>query len=415
MTNKELSIKWAKLYREGNSIRQIAERYQKPISTVYSWLVKRNVEMRQTKNVGGLWQDVPIDKAEELYSTGISMSEVGRLLGFNKGTIRHAFKMHGIKTKKRNNVFTDDEVSKLYLDGYSLENIAKMYSVGRCKIRTSLEKTGTEIRKRSPYDEKLKNETVDYSPYSVGDRKTNFTNSPSKYSNSNQVFTDENFFNQWSHELAYFLGWMATDGNIAETTNSIRITSTDVEHLESIFSLFSYGWTTSMRNWDKEKHPNFNPAGTISITREDIMNKIIDYGIQPNKTFDLKMPYIPNEYMRDFIRGVFEGDGCISFKNEISGAITFSSGSKVFLDELGNAISRQTGLKKYTGQNSDGTYRLVYSSIRGIKELFRYMYEGVPSELILDRKFNRFIELFESRKVAGLDEDNDEHTGEDIS
>lgn len=34
-------------------------------------------------------------------------------------------------------------------------------------------------------------------------------------------------------------------------------------------------------------------------------------GVNFRKTFDLKMPNIPDEMIRHFIRGYFDGDGCI--------------------------------------------------------------------------------------------------------
>ena len=343
------------------------------------------------------WERVPVKKAKELYDTGISISEVARQLRFDDYSVYHAFKKHGIKTKRRNNPFTDEEVSELYEEGYSLENIAKMYGVSRQKIRTALDTTNTEIRKRLPYNMDNKTETVDYTPYQLSKRKTNYTNSPSKYSNSNKVYTDENFFNGWSHELAYFIGWMASDGNISEENNTFRITSTDIKHLENLFSLFSYGWTTTIREWDKEKYPNYNPAGTISIAREDIMNRLIDYGIPPNKSLIMEMPYIPSKYMRDFVRGVFEGDGCITFSSIISPKIVFATGSERFAYGLGKAIEKQTGLKVHVYVDKKNTWTLEYNSITSVKMLFKYMYEGVPSELILKRKYDVFIELFTLR------------------
>lgn len=404
MGNKALSKEWVTLYNSGVSVDEIATRFNKPKSTVYYYLKKKNVEMRKAKNVGGAWEEVPISKAKQLYETGISISEVGRVLGFNKGIIRHALNKNGIKTTKRNNIFTDQEVSDLYLYGFSLEEVANLYGVGRCKIRTALSKVGTKVRKSSSFEMDRKVESVDYAAYEINTNKTKYTNSPSKYSNSNKVFTNEVFFDEWSHELAYFLGWMASDGNVSTQGNAIRVTSTDIEHLESLFSLFSYGWSTSIRKWDKKKYPNHKTAGTISISREDIMNKLISYGIPPKKALILEMPYIPSKYLRDFVRGVFEGDGCISLKDKASGTITFASGSKKFLSGLGKSIRRQTGLKIYLGENSDSSFKLVYSSVSAIKELFKYMYEGVPRVLILKRKYDVFKSLFENRMELGLDE-----------
>ncbi len=397
MTNDELSLSWVQMYEHGKTIDDIAKQYQKSSSTIYTWLKKRNVKMRHTKKVDGTWKEVPVKEAIQLYEAGMPIAKVAEKVGFDEGLVRYAIKKNGVKTKRRNNPFTDNEVIELYKDGFSMEKIASMFNVSRTRIKTVLNLHGIDIRQRKPFNLKNKVEAVDYTPHQLTKRETNYTNSPSKYSNSHKVYTDENFFNKWSHELAYFLGWMASDGNISEETNTFRITSTDIEHLENLFSLFSYGWTTTIREWDKDKYPDYKSAGTISIARKDIMDRLIDYGIPPNKSLTIEMPYIPRQYMRDFVRGVFEGDGCITFKCNLSPKIVFATGSEKFAYGLGEAIERQTGLKVHVYINKQCTWTLEYNSIASVKMLFKYMYEGVPSELILKRKYDAFIELFKKR------------------
>lgn len=361
---------------------------------------------------GKEWETVPIDKAIELYNKGVTQADIARYFGVSDYAIRYIFKKNGVKTKRRNNPFTDEEVIELYKQGYSMEKIAKMFDVSRTRIRTALKINNVDIRQRKPYSKEKKIETVDYTPYTLTKRKTNYTNSLNKYSNSNQIFTDELFFENWSHELAYFLGWMASDGNIAEERNVFRITSTDIEHLKNLFSLFSYGWTVSIKKWKEKEHAHYLPAGTISIAREDIVKKLMDYGIKPNKSLTMEMPYIPSEYMRDFVRGVFEGDGCITYKNNLSPKIVFATGSEKFAYGLGKAIEKQTGLAVHVYVDKKGTWTLNYDSITSVKILFKYMYEGVPSELILKRKYDTFIKLFTLRKEVDI-LDNDKHSGKD--
>lgn len=361
-----------------------------------------------------VWEMVPVEEAKKLYKQGMTIADISRQLGLEAWSIQYALNKNGVKTKRRNNPFTDGEVIELYEQGYSMEKIAKMFNVSRTRIRTALTLNDVNIRQRKPYNLKNKIDAVDYTPYSLTKRKTRYTTSYSKYSSSNKIYTDELFFNDWSHELAYFLGWMASDGNISESKNAFRITSTDIEHLESLFSLFSYGWETSIREWKTKEHSHYLPAGTISISREDIMNMLIDYGIPPNKSLIMKLPYIPSKYMRDFVRGVFEGDGCITYKSNLSPKIVFATGSEKFAYGLGEVIEKQTGLKVYVYVDKKNTLTLEYDSITSVKMLFKYMYEGVPSELILKRKYDVFIELFTLRNEVDII-DNDKHTRKEES
>ncbi|MBA1335838.1 MAG: hypothetical protein HPY66_1656 [Firmicutes bacterium] len=398
-TRPEEVDRWRKMYEAGNCLQAIADKESRDISVIYSWLKKRGIKLRHTKQARGTWRDVPIEKAAELYKTGISVGRVAREIGFAPGLVLYALKKHGIKTKKRNNLFTDEEVLKLYEEGHAMETIADMLGVKRTKVRTALLKSEADIRHREPYDLKRCELSVAYEPYGERKCRANFTKSTMKYASNSRIYTDENFFAEWSHELAYFLGWMASDGNISPTKHAFRLTSTDIEHLEKLFSLFSYGWTVSLRKWSKPSEAKYSPAGTISISRKDIMERLIEYGITPNKSLTIKMPSIPPEYLRDFVRGVFEGDGCITFKNSLSPNIVFASGSREFLEGLGVEIQAQTGLKIYVSVDKKGAWKLSYNSPAAAEIFFRYIYDGVPETMILERKHNKFLDYFARKGV----------------
>jgi transposase-like protein len=404
MTNEELSVVWVELYSQGYSVEKIAKQFNKSTTVVYSWLKKKNVKLRYTKQVEGTWKDVPIEKARALYESGITVADIAREVGFHEGLVRYALRKNGVGLRRRNNPFTDEEAIRLYEQGNSMETIAEMFGVKRTKVRTALLINNTGIRHREPYDFSKCDNVVSYESYGAINTPTNYTKSPSKHASQSKIYTNENFFNGWSHELAYFLGWLASDGNVVEDKNVFRITSTDIEHLENLFSMFSHGWSTCIRKWRKPEHANYKPAGTISIARKDILDKIMNYGILPCKSLTIKMLDVPPQYLRDFVRGVFEGDGCINVKKvkRKSGIILcpkvcFASGSKDFLEGFGRAIEFQTGLKHYISVDKKGTYCLNYPSPTATEILFHYFYDGVPNTMILDRKWRTFVDYFVQR------------------
>jgi len=391
------AIQWVDLYvNHGLSINKIASNFNTSTATVYKYLLKNGVETRNKKQIHWNLKEVPIQKVIGLYQEGLTIADVARTVCLDQGLVRYILNKNGIETKRRNNPFSDGEVLKLYKQGHSMETIADILNTSSCKVRTSLLKIGADIRHREPYD-LLKCDTfVNHETYRHKDRAVNYTKSELKYASNSKIFTDENFFNEWAHELAYFLGWMASDGNITNNLKNFRITSTDIEHLENLFSMFSYGWTVSIRKWKKEKEINYKPAGTIAIARRDIVNKLIYYGITPKKSLTIKMPNVPGKYLRDFVRGLFEGDGCITIKLNkfISPKIVFSSGSLGFLESIGKEIQKQTALKYYVRVDKKGTWTLEYNSPTATEILFHYFYSGVPENMILKRKYDKFIEYF---------------------
>ena len=51
----------------------------------------------------------------------------------------------------------------------------------------------------------------------------------------------------------------------------------------------------------------------IEIYNKELCQDLINYGCVQNKSFCLKYPLIPYNLNRHFIRGYFDGDGCISY------------------------------------------------------------------------------------------------------
>jgi hypothetical protein len=75
-------------------------------------------------------------------------------------------------------------------------------------------------------------------------------------------------------------------------------------------------------------------AARLNFSCVVIYNDIIALGGQENKSLTIKFPEIPKEYLPDFIRGYFDGDGCIMRlkNNRVNSA--FTCGSKDFLVKL---------------------------------------------------------------------------------
>lgn len=112
------------------------------------------------------------------------------------------------------------------------------------------------------------------------------------------------------------------------------------------------------------------------------------------------MPRVPTVYIRDFLRGYFDGDGCISHgcykrKNRKSKVlilmVRFASASREFLNGLKQQLTQKTNLKYGFITEGSGCYYLTYSK-EDSKKLFRYMYENINEGLYLKRKYNKFKE-----------------------
>lgn len=66
-----------------------------------------------------------------------------------------------------------------------------------------------------------------------------------------------------------------------------------------------------------------------------IYNTLQKYGISENKSHqDYSIPNISDEFFNSFVRGYFDGDGCISLKSTGYSVTSICCNSKIFLDSL---------------------------------------------------------------------------------
>jgi len=125
--------------------------------------------------------------------------------------------------------------------------------------------------------------------------------------------------------MAYLLGFITADGNVSGSTLSIDIQARDKYLLK--FFISEIGKVPIEHRKDNNSYRvRFNSRVTTDILKR--------YNIIPNKSKKTRINFkIPKYFLKDYIRGVFDGDGWVYCRrNSIECAI--SSGSKRFLKDL---------------------------------------------------------------------------------
>lgn len=143
-----------------------------------------------------------------------------------------------------------------------------------------------------------------------------------------------------SHNGAYILGFIAADGYLPITKGAknkvvITLSRIDEEFLQMIADELSY--TGPIYQFDSS---NGYPCSSLSFTSKSLREKIEKYGISNNKTF--KMHYLPSnlpkEFMIDYIRGYFDGDGSVFVANNKGLGMNICSVNKSFLEDIGKFL-----------------------------------------------------------------------------
>lgn len=204
---------------------------------------------------------------------------------------------------------------------------------------------------------------------------------------------NQDFFKKWSPEMAYVLGFFAADGSMllnSRGAHFIEFTITDRIVLEQIQRVTG----STHRISERERGGNCKTAYRLQVGSKEWFNDLSRFGFMQNKSKRLPLPNIPSKYFGDFVRGYFDGDGCVYFnslyfadrkKSRLILMTLFTSGCRPFLHSLWDAL-RKHGISGGSIKNKVRGFELVFSHKDSIA-LYRLMYHtDAILELYLPRK-----------------------------
>lgn len=224
-----------------------------------------------------------------------------------------------------------------------------------------------------------------------------------------------------TEEKAYWLGFIFADGYIGSTpieenkksvyNFELSLQLLDVDHLNKFKEFLSYE-----KNVVCDDH-----RCRLMVANKHFWNILNNYGCTPRKSLTLKFPsenifiesdkYSKEDLIRHFIRGYFDGDGCLSrhkYINTVSLHVEVL-GTEEFLDEI-SKYSNSIATLKHDKRHTNATYSLEYSKEQGTK-FINYLYQN--ANIYLDRKF-KLYEFFKngSRSIEEFIELSQTNIGE---
>lgn len=257
---------------------------------------------------------------------------------------------------KNNDLFLNElekqEIIKKYNSGDSSYKIAEEFLVNRTSIIRTLKINKINIRDNSENKRKYK--------------------------------IDSNYFNKIdSARKAYFLGLMYSDGNVHKDNNTCKVTLiSDDKYVLEEFSNDLFGFinlTFSKTELNKE-------IVNLYIHNKQIKQDLIKHGCFINKSFKIRLPEL--DYMFDFIRGVFDGDGSISISGKrcyvkITTNIDFAKDLQEYLSRF----DIKSGIYQYKKSKA---VDLVIS-----KPCCKLFLDKIYiSDLCIKRKYNKYLEYY---------------------
>lgn len=217
-----------------------------------------------------------------------------------------------------------------------------------------------------------------------------------------------------TEEKAYWLGFIFADGTInsspiREGVKSIygfelSLGIKDLKHLEKFKKFIGYNKDLLIDN----------NRCRFSIANKHFWTTLNNLGCTPNKSLTLKFPNISENLIRHFIRGYFDGDGCITRYVNIH-TVTPRATVLGTEDMLNNIIkySNTIAQLKHDKRHSKEILYLDWNKENSIK-FINYLYNN--STIYLDRKY-KLYNFFKkgSRSVEEFTELLETNIGEDCS
>lgn len=213
------------------------------------------------------------------------------------------------------------------------------------------------------------------------------------------------FFKNISTELqAYLLGFYASDGSSDEKRKTVRIClqekDSEIVYLfKDIISSDARIYSVPPKEYTGrggikiQGHGAFGVDITSTILVQDLVN--LGFGYDKSHT-ELHLPNIDSNLMRHFIRGYFDGDGCIT------GGVSKEKGKKDRFRRYFQIDAKYSSIllemQKFFSEHDikinlnyikrDDMYRMVTSSKKEIEKIYHLLYDD--SYFYLSRKFKKF-------------------------
>ena len=302
----------------------------------------------------------------QLYNNGYNTVQTGKMIGRSDCTIGNYLKKCGLKPIGKQRLLNTEEEQKvcdLYLSGLTSTEIYEQYFKDKVGCQETIQKIVRD--------------------HNIA-RKCGHKN-----------FINHNYFESIdTPEKAYFLGLLLTDGNVhydkrqANRQPSIQIAlkGEDINILEKFKHELSSDNKISV-------YKNDGRFECVFIVHSSKMAQDLEkYNIIPCKTFLIKgVPDVPSKYIRDLIRGIFDGDGTVYILTKEQKLRFGFYGTHSLVEDVVQLLHKEIDLPLNKITDKETVSFITFGKIDQIKAFYNYIYYS-SDVVCLSRKRKKFEE-----------------------
>lgn len=206
-------------------------------------------------------------------------------------------------------------------------------------------------------------------------------------SQKSKIRKKDDFFKKIdSEEKAYILGFLMADGYVDKKNGiHLQLNKKDLEILQKINKIIHI---------DDYKLIELKNSYRMSISSESIHNDLTKIGCHNCKTKSLKFPKIEELFLRHFIRGYFDGDGCFTFSDKYNTVSVEILSTESFLIELDNILKTKLNIKtKIRKRKNADVFDIRIHKKEDVFKLLNWFY--FEASIFMKRKFEKFVNFHE--------------------
>ena len=277
--------------------------------------------------------------------------------------------------RKGESKLSNTNVIQEYLDGKTTYELGEKYGVNRATVGIYLKKQGVELRssKDDMYADSWK------SPYHF----------------------DEHWLDELDcEEKFYFLRFFAADGCNRENRNNVVISLSDVdlEILEKFKILLGSDRPIRKGKNRISKTGEQRYRVIFELTSKHFCERLTELGLMQAKTFKIQFPdYVPEEFLSAYIRGVFDGDGCVSVSYTSSkpkGCCNIA-GTEMFIKALQKNLIEILGVHATVDNQRGNAWAVDVNRQEDIKVFLDWIYSD--AKIYMERKYKKYQEFLSVR------------------
>ena len=302
-----------------------------------------------------------------MYQNNMLICQISKQLNVERHTVVRALKRCNLYDPKKSKKHLDDtriirnqQVCTLSMQGYSHRQIAKMLSIGKSNINYILKNS------------------IDFIPLETG-----------RYDYRAKKMFNERFFQVIdTEEKAYWLGFLYADGCVTNKAVRLEISIKDRKHLEKFKDILQYQNAHFYFRKDIE-------SILLHMNSSVMVQDLEKLGCVKKKTYILQFPnteQVPLSLIHHFMRGYFDGDGCIYVHPKLYSISTFSLvGTLDFLQRYQEVLNQgicKTTTNKIYSLKSQNIGSISFGGSLQVKKIYDFLYHDAT--LYLERKKEKF-------------------------